>query len=146
MVQPVTLLTHLFGYLSLEVVLLPTITYKGRRRTGANLGRLGWWIWGKPREVSAEWLDAHRSAVDGSDFVIEGHTFEKVVASVDEGNDGIPDMGWTKGDILAWMEEKDIASSSLSTKKKLLAAIDEHLNPTEDTKNEAEEAQTTGDE
>jgi len=128
------------------VFLLPTITYKGRRRTGANCGRLGWWIWGQAREVSAEWLDANRSAVEGSDFVIEGHTFEKAVATVDTGNDGIPDMGWTKGDILAWMEEKGIASSSLSTKKKLLAAIDEYLNPTEESNNEAEQAQTSGDE
>jgi len=124
---------------------LPTITYRGRRRTGANLGALGWWVWGKGREVDAEYLEAHRASFDGNkDFHIEGFSYAPV--TVDEGNDGIPDMGWTKGDILAWMEEKEIASSSLSTKKKLLAAIDEHLNPTEESNNEAEEAEPTGDE
>ena len=65
---------------------MPTITYKGPRRAGANMGRLGWWLWGKPVEVSAEWLDAHRKEVEGADFVIEGHLFE----TVDDGNDGLP--------------------------------------------------------
>jgi len=120
---------------------LPTITYKGPRRSGANMGRLGWWIWGKPVDVSSEWLDTNRAAVDGADFVIEGHAFE----TVDLGNDGLPDMGWKKGDILTYMEENGIeGASSLSTKKKLVAAIDAHLNPSEETITEGEEAQTTG--
>ena len=122
---------------------MPTITYKGPRRAGANMGRLGWWTWGEVREVSAEWLESNRVAVDGPEFVITGHAFE--AKTVDAGNDGIPDMGWTKGDILAWMEEKEIESSSLSTKKKLLAAIDAHLNPPEESLTEGEEAEPTGD-
>ena len=121
---------------------MPTITYKGPRRTGANMGRLGWWLWGKPREVTAEWLDANRAAVDGADFVIEGHLFE----TVDGGNDGIPDMGWKKGDIMSWCDENGVSYSALSTKAKLLAAIETHLNPPEDTITEGEEAETTGDE
>jgi len=123
---------------------LPTITYKGPRRAGANCGRLGWWVWGQVREVNADWLEANRSLVDGPEFRIEGYTFE--APTVDEGNDGLPDMGWTKGDILSWMEEKEIESSSLSTKKKLLAAIDAHLNPPEESLTDGEEAQITGDE
>jgi len=124
---------------------LPTITYRGPRRAGANMGSLGWWSWGQPREVSAEWLESYRSSFENNkEFLIEGFAYE--AATVDTGNDGIPDMGWTKGDILAWMEEEGIESSSLSTKKKLLAAIDAHLNPTEDSMNEAEEAEPTGDE
>ena len=129
-----------------EVILLPTITYRGPRRTGANCGRLGWWAWGKPREVDAEWLETHRVAIDGPEFRIEGYTFKEAEKTVDEGDDGLPDMGWTKGDILSWMEEKGIASSSLSTKKKLLAAIEAHLNPPEESLTDGEEAQTTGDE
>ena len=131
--------TQRFGYLWLEVVLLPTITYKGPRRTGANMGRLGWWIWGQSREVSAEWLEANRVAVDGPEFVIKGHTFGS--KSIDKGNAGIPDMGWKKGDILTWMEDNGVNGSSLSTKKKLLDAIDAHLNPSEESINEAEEAE-----
>jgi len=109
------------------------------------MGSMGWWSWGQPREVSAEWLESYRSSFENNkEFLIEGFAYE--AATVDTGNDGIPDMGWTKGDILAWMEEEGIESSSLSTKKKLLAAIDAHLNPTEDSMNEAEEAEPTGDE
>ena len=44
------------------------------------------------------------------------------------------------------MEENEIESSSLSTKKKLLAAIDAHLNPPEESLTDGEEAEPTGDE
>jgi len=111
------------------VIQVPTITYRGPRKTGANCGRLGWWTWGAPREVSAEWLEANRKAIDGPEFRIEGHTWATPEKTVDAGNDGIPDMGWTKGDIMAWMEEKGLSYGSLSTKKKMLDAIDAHLNP-----------------
>ena len=103
------------------------------------MGRLGWWIWGQSRTVSAEWLEANRVAVDGPEFVIEGHTFGP--KSVDKGNDGIPDIGWKKGDILTWMEDNGVNGSSLSTKRKLIDAIDAHLNPSEESINEAEEAE-----
>jgi len=125
-------------------LLLPTITYKGPRRAGANMGRLGWWTWGKAVEVSADWLDKNRAAVDGADFVIKGHTFE--AETVDLGNDGIPDMGWKKGDIMAWCDENGVEYSALSTKAKLLALIDAHLNSPEESITEGGEAQTTGDE
>ena len=126
-----------------EVVLLPTITYKGPRRAGANCGRLGWWTWGQAREVSAEWLEANRAAVEGPEFHIEGYTFE--APTVDEGNDNIPDMGWKKGDIMGWMDENEVSYSSLSTKAKLLAAIDAHLNPPEESLTDGEEAEPTGE-
>jgi len=121
---------------------MPTITYKGPRRTGANMGRLGWWTWGEVREVTVEWLEQHRVAIDGPEFIIEGYSLN----TVDEGNDNIPDKGWTKGDIMAWMDERGIENSSLSTKAKLLAAVEEHLNPTEESNNDIEEADNTGDE
>lgn len=126
-----------------EVVLLPTITYKGPRRAGANCGRLGWWTWGQAREVSAEWLETNRAAVEGPEFRIEGYTFE--APTVDKGNDGIPDMGWKKGDIMGWMDENEVSYSSLSTKAKLLAAIDAHLNPPEESLTDGEEAEPTGE-
>lgn len=120
---------------------MPKITYRGRKKAGVNMGRLGWWMWGVSRDVTEEWLESHRAAVNHSDFLIEGYSF----TTVDEGNDGIPDMSWTKGDIMAWMDENDVEYSSLNTKAKLLAKVEEHLNPTEETNNEAEEAQTTGE-
>ena len=122
---------------------MPTITYKGPRRAGANCGRLGWWVWGEVREVSAEWLETNRAAVDGPEFRIEGYTFE--APTVDAGGDGIPDMGWKKGDIMGWMDENEVSYSSLSTKAKLLAAIDAHLNPPEESLTDGEEAQPTGE-
>ena len=117
---------------------MPTVTYRGPRKAGANCGRLGWWVWGHPREVSAEWLEANRAALDGPEFVIEG--YEWAETTVDAGNDGIPDAGWTKGDIMAWMDENDLDYGALSTKKKMLDAIDAHLNPQEE---EAPEEETT---
>lgn len=39
------------------------------------------------------------------------------------------------------MEDNGVNGSSLSTKKKLLDAIDAHLNPSEESINEAEEAE-----
>tara|TARA_R110002012_G_scaffold33393_1_gene97802 strand:+ start:471 stop:869 length:399 start_codon:yes stop_codon:yes gene_type:complete len=123
-----------------EVILLPTITYKGPRRTGANMGRLGWWIWGQSRTVSAEWLEANRVAVDGPEFVIEGHILGSSL-TVNKGRDDTPDMGWKKGDIMGWMDDEGIEYSALSTKAKLLALIDAHLNSPEESINEAEEAE-----
>lgn len=103
------------------------------------MGRLGWWIWGQSREVSAEWLEANRVAVDGPEFVIKGHIFGS--KRVNEGRDDTPDMGWKKGDIMGWMDDEGLQYSALSTKAKLLASIDAHLNPPEESINEAEEAE-----
>jgi len=111
------------------------------------MGSLGWWIWGEAREVDAGWLESYRSSFEGNkEFLIEGFTYEAATATLDKGNDGIPDMGWKKGDIMGWMDENGVSYSSLSTKAKLLAAVDAHLNPTEESMNEAEEAENTGDE
>lgn len=73
-----------------------------------------------------------------SDWLVEGHEWAET--TVDAGNDGIPDAGWSKGDIMAWMEENDLDYGALSTKKKMLDAIDAHLNPQEE---EAPEEETT---
>ena len=106
------------------------------------MGRLGWWIWGQPRTVTASWLDDNRAAVDGAEFLIEGHSFETTTLT----DNSTPDMTWTKGDILSWMDEKGVQYSSLNTKANLLAKIEAHLNPSEESITEAEEAETTGDE
>lgn len=118
---------------------MPTITYKGRLRTGANMGRLGWWTWGEAREVTAEWLESNEGEIfGGDDFVIEGYDKDKVALKGDS-----PDNTWSKGDIMAWLDEKEISYRATSTKKTLLAKVNESLAPTEETNNEAEEAQTT---
>lgn len=116
---------------------MPTITYKGRLRTGANMGRLGWWTWGEAREVSAEWIESNKDKIFvGKDFVVEGYD-ETTLKS------GSPDNTWSKGDIMAWLDEKEISYRATSTKKTLLAKASESLALAEETNNEAEEAQTT---
>jgi len=44
---------------------------------------------------------------------------------------------------MAWLDEKEISYRATSTKKTLLAKVNESLAPTEESNNEAEEAQTT---
>tara|TARA_R110000822_G_scaffold59325_11_gene148143 strand:- start:5470 stop:5793 length:324 start_codon:yes stop_codon:yes gene_type:complete len=106
------------------------------------MGRLGWWVWGQARSVTASWLDDNRAAVDGPEFLIEGYSFATTTLT----DNSTPDMTWTKGDILSWMDEKGVQYSSLNTKANLLAKIEAHLNPSEESITEAEEAETTGDE
>ena len=121
---------------------LPTITYKGRLRSGANMGRLGWWTWGEAREVTDEWLESNKVEIlGGNDFVVEG--YELSASSVGKAKSDTPDESWTKGDIMAWLDEKEISYRSTSTKKTLLAKTSESLAPSEKPMNEAEEATTT---
>lgn len=102
------------------------------------MGRLGWWTWGEAREVTDEWLEANKADIlGGDDFVIEGHTLSVPALS------GTPDSGWTKGDIMGWLDENGVSYRSTSTKKTLLAKVAESLAPAEESMNEAEEATTT---
>ena len=75
---------------------MPTVTFLGplmyRRRTDMS----GQWVRGEPVEVSQSWLDRHRHSMAPSQFRIEGDAG----ITVDEGNDGIPDAGWTKTKML----------------------------------------------
>ena len=48
---------------------------------------------------------------------------------MDFGSDGIPDSGWTKKDITAWLKEKGTVFSGYSTKAKLLGLVESTLNP-----------------
>lgn len=121
---------------------LPTITYKGRLRSGANMGRLGWWTWGEAREVTDEWLEANKAEIlGGDDFVVEGYKLRAF--SVGEAKSDTPNESWTKGDIMGWLDENGVSYRSTSTKKTLLAKVNESLAPSEEPINEAEEATTT---
>ena len=127
---------------------MPTVTYKGRHKAGCNMGRLGFWTWGKAEVRTQEWVDRHSRALVG-DFMVDGVVFAPSVAKEDEGNDGIPDMKWTKGDIMTWMDESGVEYSALNTKAKLLAKVEAHLNPpevTEDSMSEGDMDNTIGDE
>jgi hypothetical protein len=104
---------------------LPTVTFLGpmmyRRRTDLS----GQWIRGEPVEVSQEWLNHQRNRLLSQYFRIEGDAG----VTVDAGNDGIPDSGWTKKDISAWLKAKGVEFSGYATKSKLLGLVEETLNP-----------------
>ena len=92
-----------------------------RRRTDLS----GQWIRGEPVEVSQEWLNHQRNRLLSQYFRIEGDAG----VTVDAGNDGIPDSGWTKKDISAWLKAKGVEFSGYATKSKLLGLVEETLNP-----------------
>jgi hypothetical protein len=104
---------------------LPTVTFLGpmmyRRRTDLS----GQWIRGEPVKVSQEWLNHQRNRLLSQYFRIEGDAG----VTVDAGNDGIPDSGWTKKDISAWLKAKGVEFSGYATKSKLLGLVEETLNP-----------------
>ena len=128
---------------------MPKITYNGSScyhmlKDGTEIYR------GDSREVSQAYIDKYRSAlVRLKGLVIEGDAGE----TVDFGSDGIPDSGWTKKDITAWLKEKGTVFSGYSTKAKLLGLVESTLNPAapepevvEETIEEEEVADTNGDE
>jgi hypothetical protein len=105
---------------------LPTVTYIGkvvyRRRPDE-----GYWERRQPVEVSQEWLDTHRVAIctNPTAFKVEGDAG----VTVDRGDDGVPDAGWTKKDISAWLKAQGVDFGGYATKAKLLGLVEETLNP-----------------
>ena len=107
---------------------MPTVTYivsRVYRKKHDGTGVL--WPRGEPVEVSQAYLDEHRVAIctNPTAFLVEGD--EGV--TVDEGSDGLPDAGWTKKDITAWLVERGQTVGGYATKSKLLAAGEGVLNP-----------------
>ena len=119
---------------------MPTVTYLGpyyerRARHGA-----GSWIRGETVQVSQKWLDEWRHTLPLSHFRLEGD--EGV--TVDGDNDGIPDSGWSRKDILNWLDEQNVDTpSGYMTKTKALELVEAHLNPSEEEETTEE---ITGDE
>lgn len=106
---------------------MPKITYIGsnpylKLRDDTEMHR------GEVREVSQEWLNKYRHWArqkGPKNLLIEGD--EGV--TVDEGNDGLPDAGWTKKDITGWLKEKGVTVTGYATKAKLLDKVKTALNP-----------------
>ncbi len=116
---------------------MPTVTYIGSRvyrKKPDGTGEL--WPRGEPVEVSQAYLDEHRVAIctNPTAFLVEGD--EGV--TVDEGSDGLPDAGWTKKDITAWLVERGQTVGGYATKSKLLDAVEGVLNPAPAPEPEAE--------
>jgi len=127
---------------------LPTITALGpyfERRVPGMKRIMA--VRGVPMEVPQEYLDANRNRLNKKWWRIEGDGI-----TVDEGDDGIPDAGWTKKDIGAWMKEKGLAVGGYATKATLLKSVNAFLNPepvaepTAEVLEEAKAETPTGDE
>ena len=122
---------------------MPTVIYKGSHKAGRNMGRLGRWSWGVPEDRSQEWVDRHAKALVG-EFMVDGVMFTDGAAETIATN--TPDMGWKKGDIMTWMDEKGITYSAMSTKATLLKKITESLTPSiEESLSEGVMDEITGD-
>ena len=125
---------------------MPTVTYIGASVWRMRPDTKETWERNQPVQVTQEWLDTHRVAIctNPTAFRVEGDAG----ATVDEGNDGIPDAGWTKKDISAWLKGKGSQVSGYMTKTKMLDMVGNVLNPKTLEENELgeEPAQQNGDE
>ena len=104
---------------------MPTVTFLGPNMWQRRADILGHWERAEAVEVSQDWLNHWRGRLSSEDFLIEGDVGE----TVDFGNDGIPDNGWTNKDIKAWIIGNGQEVSGYNTKKKLLGIVDTILNP-----------------
>jgi hypothetical protein len=107
---------------------MPSVTFTGpfyeRRRRDISAS----WIRGEEVEVTQEWLNEWRHSLPAKHFLIVGD--EGV--TVDGGNDGIPDNGWSRKDILKWLDDNGVdRGSGYLTKTAALALVEEHLTQTE---------------
>ena len=126
---------------------MPTVTYTGRSWSTRNIDPTHPdFIRGQSREVTTAWLDRYASRL-GDDYKIEG--YEK---TVDAGNDGVPDSGWSRSDIAAWLAKYDIKPKGYATKTTLLSLVETVMSPEGVEETEAlveeslEEETQTGDE
>jgi len=108
---------------------LPTVTYLGPSVYRKRPDNKETWNRKEPVEVTQSWLNTHRVAIctNPTAFLVEGD--EKTAITVDAKNDGIPDSGWSKKDISAWLTERDVSYSGYTTKARLLTLVEETLKP-----------------
>ena len=104
---------------------MPTVTFLGPLAYRRRSDRSGEWIRGEPVEVSQQWLNQERRRLNPRYFRIKGDAG----VTVDEGDDGIPDAGWTKKDISALLKAQGVTLGGYATKAKLLGIVEETLNP-----------------
>tara|TARA_R100001463_G_scaffold132367_1_gene193015 strand:+ start:452 stop:832 length:381 start_codon:yes stop_codon:yes gene_type:complete len=79
----------------------------------------------QPVTVSQEWAKENLWRFEPKHWRIDGMEEE----GEDEGNDGMPDSGWTKKQIAAWLKDKSVATTGYMTKTKMLAMVGNVLNP-----------------
>ena len=102
-----------------KIVFLGPDTYRRIPGQKEMAGRL------QPVEVSQDWIAENEWRFARTHWRIEGMEPK----TVDEGNDGLPDSGWTKKDISTWLKEKGTTVTGYATKAKLLDKVKATLNP-----------------
>ena len=121
---------------------MPTVTYIGVFYESRRKDSCEPWLRGQPVEVSQEWLEANRKTLR-RDFKIEGDE----PATVDLRDDGIPDEGWNRKDILKWLKGNGVKTGAgYLTKTAALVLVESYLNPpvVEEVLSEAEDTTNTG--
>ena len=116
----------------IEVVNLPIVKFLGPFNVRRSpCGRSEDFYRGVPREGTQAWLDQWRRALPASHWVIQGDAGDAGDAgeTVDAGNDGIPDSGWTRKDIMKWLTQYDANPSRYATKTQLLTIVNTLMNP-----------------
>jgi len=125
---------------------LPTVTFLGPFYERPMRHGIGVWIRGKVNQVTQEWVNEWRHTLPASHFLIEGEE----ESTTDAGDDGLPDTGWSRKDILAWLKAQGVPTGAgYLTKTAALKLVEGHLNPTpvEESLSEVQTSEeTTGDE
>ena len=106
---------------------MPTVTFIGSEfwrnspDQGAEFNRA------VPQEKSQAWIDQWRRRLSASHWRIEGDE----PLTVDAGQDGLPDDGWRRADIIDWVRDNGgTVGRVYQTKTQLLVQVDNLLNPT----------------
>ena len=107
------------------MIQLPTVTYIGRSYSIPSKDPSHpAWIRGERREVTTAWLDKWSSRLSDTLFKIED--YEK---TIDINQDGVPDEGWSRKDILTWLAKYEIKPNGYATKSKLLELVATVMSP-----------------
>lgn len=108
---------------------MPTVTFLGPFFERRKRHSMGMWIRGETVEVQQDWLDEWRHSLPESHFKIS-----EEITSEDAGNDGIPDIKWSRKDILSWMNDNDVSTGSgYLTKTAALKLVEESLSGVADS-------------
>jgi len=98
---------------------VPTVTYLGPSYSVTLDGPTPR-IRGEAHEVSHEWLNKWRVRLAPENWRIEGVEQAPTI-------EGVPDAGWKRADILAWLSTNGVVPSGYTTKGRALELVGNYL-------------------
>ena len=98
---------------------MPTVTYLGPSYSVTLDGPTPR-IRGEAHEVSREWLNKWRVRLAPENWLIEGDEQAPTI-------EGVPDAGWKRADILAWLSTNGVVPSGYTTKGRALELVGNYL-------------------